>query len=157
MNTVIGYDLKSPLRPSSFINPRIHCDVPILEQIYNLYLITSLGAMKKSWANVVDAPINIVLKMLYSLLLTSIFSLRTSYIKNYAACAGTHPYAIASAPWKKPLNKPSSWYKILAVLAIVSLPFEAYKCVFNVSIGNIARCSTTPAHDPATQCLIIEI
>jgi len=60
MPTVKGYDLYKPLNPSSLTIPLTHSDTVNYLHNYNLCLITSVGAIKKSWTNVVSAPIEAV-------------------------------------------------------------------------------------------------
>ena len=86
---------------------------------YNLYLITSAGALKKSWANVLEAPIITVESILNSLFLNSNFYFNFSYTTNWALWAGIQPDATTFAPFQN-LKKPSSLYNILAVLRNVN-------------------------------------
>ena len=64
MNTVIGYDLNNARAPSFLQISLIHLFAETFVN-YILYLMTSDGAMKKSWANVVEAPIAILWNRLW--------------------------------------------------------------------------------------------
>lgn len=69
MNTVIGYERYNPITPSYYI---IYLNASlVLRFLHNCKrcFITSHGVLKKSWAIVHEAPINIVIGTLYSSLL----------------------------------------------------------------------------------------
>jgi hypothetical protein len=135
INTVIGYDLKSPIIPSSLIIFLMHWVAVKFLHSCNLYLMTSAGALKASWASVLAAPIIIVDYILNSWFLNFNNSLSFSYTINCALWAGIHPEATTFAPFQN-LRSPSSLYKILAVFLNVNyLEPLTWRWVFRVSIG----------------------
>lgn len=102
---------------------------------YNLYLITSAGALNASCARVLADPIIIVDYILNSWFLNCNNSFNFSYTTNWALCAGMHPEATTFAPFQN-LNNPSSLYNILAVFLNVNY-FEplTWRWVWNIKIN----------------------